>query len=73
MSQHQIELIIQAVAILYLLLTVRQLNIQVAKHQKALKWFANHIKIDPHWRSEPMPEALASLVEESTEDQVDLK
>jgi len=40
-------------------------------HTEALRWFAQHIKIDERWRTEPMPAELAALMGEETEERED--
>lgn len=58
---------INAMVIICMTIVMFNMENRLAKHQEALRWYANHVKIDPHFRSEPMPEMLQSLVEDEDE------
>ena len=64
-------MLVQGFINVVLLAMVIHLQLRVNKQQAALRWFAGHIKIDPNWRSQPMPEDLADLVEEISNEQDD--
>jgi hypothetical protein len=63
--------VILAIANVVLLVGLWGLQEVVARQQEALKWYANHIHIDPHWRAEPMPKDLKALIEDKPDDRND--
>jgi hypothetical protein len=64
-------IIVQSSINVIMLIALFLVNNRLIRHQKALKWFANHVRVDPKSQSEPIPENLAILIEKITDDQGD--
>lgn len=57
------ELVSALVMIVVIVYMEEQRKTMLRQH-KALKWFANHVKIDRQFKSDPVPEDLQELVVE---------
>lgn len=54
-----IQTLINALLVVALVIVSNRL----ARHQKALKWFANHVRVEAKAQREPMPEDLVALID----------
>jgi hypothetical protein len=49
-----------------MLVLIMGLEAKTGRQREALRWFANHIRVDPKFTTEPMPEELEALVDDTS-------